>query len=135
MRSDRLIFPVLLTLLLSFTCHSFAQETTQPPANVAALATALLAAQTTAEQTTAEQTALLTVAPQFVTAELCRELAARGEVHLKQRQFDPALAAFQLTLTIDNIGNARRRGSIQAPITHQLPNLGTNALALGAIPK
>lgn len=95
MRPDRTILLVLFLLLVPFTLTGLAQETAQAPKNTAELATALLAA-----KTEAEQTALLTAGQPFVTVELCRELLTRGEARLKQRQFDPALAAFQLTLTV-----------------------------------
>lgn len=92
---DRTILLVLFLLLFSFNPTSLAQEVAQAPKNTAELATALLAA-----KTEAEQTALLATGQSFVTAELCRELAARGEAQFKQRKFDPALAVFQLMLTV-----------------------------------
>jgi CHAT domain-containing protein/tetratricopeptide (TPR) repeat protein len=91
----RTILLVLFLLLFPFTLTGLAQEVAQVPKNTAELATALLTA-----KTEAEQTALLAVGQSFVTVELCRELMARGETRLRQRQSDPALAAFQLTLTV-----------------------------------
>lgn len=90
MRPERTILLVLFLLLLALPLNSLAQESAQAPKNVAELASALLAAKTEAEQRT-----LLANAPALATAELCRELFARGETRLNQRQFEPAIVAFQ----------------------------------------
>jgi CHAT domain-containing protein len=95
MRPDQTMLLVPFLLLLLFTLTGTAQEVVQTPKNTAELATALLAAKSESEQTT-----LLVSASRLVTAELCRELAVRGEAQLKQRQYEPAQWAFQATLTV-----------------------------------
>lgn len=103
MRPERTILLVLFLLLLSFnetvtvtgTAMGLAQAVAQMPKNTAELATVLLAA-----KTETEQTALLASTSQLVTAELCRELATRGDGWLNRRQFEPALLAFQITLAV-----------------------------------
>ena len=85
----------LFVALCLLTCARTTFAQTIQPANPVVLADALLAA-----KTETEQAALLAATPQFVNLELCRALATRGDERLKQRQFDPALAAFALTLNV-----------------------------------